>query len=528
MASLPISNAARRAASDYDDDMVRPRVLRGLSLASLLVVWTLAACAPSVRLPLFRPSASSPSPPPSALAPFYTQRLAWADCGGGFQCATLRVPLDYGHPKGRSLGIAVVRRAATDPAHRLGSLLINPGGPGGSGIEYARAGRQAVSPALLAQYDLVGFDPRGVGQSAPVACLDDQQMDAFVATVPDPQTPAEQAQVVTEDRLFASQCQARSASLLPFVGTRDAARDMDVLRQALGDLRLTYLGKSYGTYLGAVYAELFPTRVGRLVLDGALDPRIGTDQLGRDQAAGIELAVRSFLTDCGGRADCPLGADAGAAEQRVGALLASIRTRPLRGDATRTVNLALAETGIIAALYTDVTWPLLRVSLRLALAGDGRGLLALADSYTNRGPDGRYRGNELAANAAVNCLDRPAVTSVADVQAEVPAYSQASPLFGAGLAWSNLTCAYWPLPATVRPHAIAAKGAAPIVVVGTIRDPATPYAWAQGLAGQLASGRLLTYDGDGHTAYRRSNSCIDGAVDAYFLQGTLPPQGQRC
>jgi pimeloyl-ACP methyl ester carboxylesterase len=508
--------------------MVRPRVPRWLALAALLALWAATACGPTIRLPLFRPSATTPRPAPSALAPFYAQRLVWADCGGGYQCATLRVPLDYAHPAARSLGIAVVRRLATDTAHRLGSLLVNPGGPGGSGVEYARAGRQAISPALLAQYDLVGFDPRGVGQSAPVTCLDDQQMDAFVATVPDPQTPAEQDQVVVEDRLFASQCQARSASLLPFVGTRDAARDMDVLRQALGDQRLTYLGKSYGTYLGAVYAELFPTHVGRLVLDGALDPRIGTDQLGRDQAAGIQLAVRSFLTDCAGRPDCPLGADAKAAEQRLQSLLASVRTRPLRGDATRTVDLALAETGIVAALYTDATWPLLRTSLRLALAGDGRGLLVLADSYTNRGPDGHYRGNELAANMAINCADRPGPTSVAEVQAEVPSYSQASPLFGAGLAWSNLTCAYWPVPAPGRPHAIAARGAAPIVVVGTIRDPATPYAWAQGLAGQLASGRLLTYDGDGHTAYRRGSTCIDGAVDAYFLQGTLPSSGARC
>jgi pimeloyl-ACP methyl ester carboxylesterase len=507
--------------------VVRRRVLREFSLAALLMLLTLAACSPAVPLPLLRP-AHSPSATSDGLAPFYSQRLAWTSCGGGYQCTTLKVPLDYAHPKGQAIGIAVIRRPASNPTLRLGSLLVNPGGPGGSGIDYARGAEQAISGAVLARYDAVGFDPRGVGLSAPVTCLDDQQTDAYVATVPDPRTPAEQDQVVSEAKLFATQCQAHSASLLPFISTRDAARDMDVLRQALGDQRLTYLGKSYGTYLGATYADLFPARVGRLVLDGALDPRIGTDQIGHDQAAGIQLALRSFLADCAGRADCPLGTDAGTAEQRVGELLTSIRARPLRGDATRTVDLALAETGIIAALYTDATWPLLRASLGFALAGNGRGLLALADSYTNRRPDGHYRSNELAANTAINCLDRPGATSIAEVQAEVPSYSQASPLFGATLAWSNLTCAYWPLRAQVQPHAITAKGAAPIVVVGTIRDPATPYAWAQGLAGQLASGRLLTWDGDGHTAYRRGSTCIDSAIDAYFLQGTLPAQGQRC
>jgi pimeloyl-ACP methyl ester carboxylesterase len=496
--------------------------------AAVLLVCVLAACAPVGPLPLFKARPSPKASAAASLARFYGQRLTWRDCGGGFQCGTLQVPLDYAHPSADAIGVAVIRRPATDPAHRLGSLLVNPGGPGASGIGYARSANQVASPALLAQYDLVGFDPRGVGQSAPVTCLDDPQMDAFVATVPDPQTPAEQDQAVTEAKLLASECEARSAKLLPHVSTVEAARDMDVLRQVLGDAKLTYLGKSYGTFLGATYADLFPSRVGRLVLDGALDPRLDANQLGLQQAGGIQLALRSFLADCVSRADCPLSGDAAAAEARLSAMLASIRGRPIRGDATRTVDLALAVTGIIAALYTDATWPFLRLALRLALQGDGRGLLQLADAYDDRGPDGRYVSNELAANYAVNCLDRPDVASVADVEARVPAYSQASPLFGAALAWGDLACAYWPVRATGRPHPIAAAGAAPILVVGTIRDPATPYAWAQGLASQLASATLLTYDGDGHTAYRRGSSCIDSAVDAYFLQGIRPASGLRC
>jgi pimeloyl-ACP methyl ester carboxylesterase len=496
---------------------------------AVLLAWALAGCSLSGPLPGFK-ARTSPTPAAggAGLSRFSSQRLSWRDCGGGFQCSTLQVPLDYAHPAGEAIGIAVIRRPAGDPAHRQGSLLVNPGGPGGSGIGYARSAQQIVSSALLAQYDLVGFDPRGVGQSAPVACLDNPQMDAFVATVPDPQTQTELDQAVSEAKLLANECQARSAKLLPHVSTVEAARDMDILRQALGDAKLTYLGKSYGTFLGATYADLFPSKVGRLVLDGALDPRLDATQLGHDQAGGIQLALRSFLADCGKHADCPLASDATAAEAQVTAMLASIRARPIRGDGARTVDLALAETGIIAALYTDTTWPFLRVSLRLALQGDGRGLLQLADSYDDRGPDGRYQSNELAANYAVNCLDRPDVSSVADVQARVPSYSQASPVFGAALAWGDLACAYWPVKATGRPHAIAAAGAAPILVVGTIRDPATPYAWAQGLASQLASATLLTYDGDGHTAYRRGSTCIDSAVDSYFLQGTSPTPGLRC
>jgi pimeloyl-ACP methyl ester carboxylesterase len=497
--------------------------------AAVLMVWALAGCSVNT-IPLIKLKASPAAPRSGAvgLAAYYDQRLSWRDCGGGFQCSTLLVPVDYAHPATAAIRIAVIRRPAGDPAHRLGSLLVNPGGPGGSGIGYARSADQIVSAALLAQYDLVGFDPRGVGQSAPVQCLNDQQMDAFVGTVPDPQNQAEQDQVVNEAKLLASECATRSTQLLGHVSTVEAARDMDVLRQALGDAKLTYLGKSYGTFLGATYADLFPSKVGRLVLDGALDPRLDASQLGLQQAAGIELAMRSFLADCVKRSDCPLSGDATAAEAQVGSLLTSIRARPIRGDGVRSVDVALAETGMIAALYTDTTWPFLRLSLKLALQGDGRGLLQLADSYDDRGPDGHYQSNELAANYAVNCLDRPDVTSVADVQAQVPAYTRASPLFGAGLAWGDLPCAYWPVKATGRPHAITAAGAAPILVVGTIRDPATPYAWAQGLASQLASATLLTFNGDGHTAYRRGSSCIDSAVDGYFLRGVRPSAGLTC
>ena len=507
--------------------MGKPWVRLG-PLTVLLLVWALAGCSLTSRIPLPLPRLGATAAPGDGLTRFYGQRLAWANCGGGFQCATLRVPLDYAHPQRAQIGIAVVRHPAGDAAHRLGSLILNPGGPGGSGVDYARAATDVVSAPVLATYDIVGFDPRGVARSAPVSCVDDRQMDTFVAGDPDPQTAAEQDQVVAEAKLFDAGCQARSGSLLPHVSTRDAARDMDVLRQALGDQRLNYMGKSYGTYLGAIYAELFPTRVGRMVLDGALDPSVGAQQQGRDQAAGFELELRSFLADCAKLgAGCPTGADPVAGEQRIARLFTAVRTKPLPGVGGRQLTEALAQTGIIAALYSTDTWGLLRQALTLAFAGDGRGLMVLSDAYTDRGPDGRYHSNEVAANIAVSCLDQPQVRSVADVQALLPSYREASPLFGAALAWSDLPCAYWPVPPEGKPHAVHAPGAAPILVVGTIRDPATPYRWAQGLAAQL-SAALLTYEGDGHTAYRRGSDCVDSAVDAYLLRGAQPAKGLRC
>jgi pimeloyl-ACP methyl ester carboxylesterase len=507
----------------------RPRTGYARILTIVMAACVLAGCSAAPALPGFpargKPTAAAA---PRAINRFYQQTLGWKDCGSGFQCATLRVPLDYGHPSGQTIGIAVIRRPAGDPGHRLGSLLINPGGPGASGLDFARSASEVLDPSLLAQYDVVGFDPRGVGQSAPITCLDDAQMDAFVAEDPDPQTPAEQDQVIAEAELFARQCKAHSPGLLSHISTRDAARDLDVLRQALGDRRLAYLGFSYGTFLGATYADLFPARVGRLVLDGALDPRLTAAELGRDQAAGFETALRSFMSDCAKLSTCPLGADPAAAEQRLADLLSSIRAHPLPGTTNRPLDVGLAETGIILTLYSNSTWSLLRRALRLALAGDGRGLLQLADSYNGRDPSGHYSSNEAAANTAINCLDYPGARSVTDVTAQLPSYRQASPIFGAAVAWSGLPCAYWPVAPVGKPHTIRAAGARPILVIGTTRDPATPYRWAQGLAAQLSSGVLLTHEGDGHTAYGRGSTCVDQAVDAYLLKGVPPARGLRC
>ncbi|MGW6518605.1 alpha/beta hydrolase [Streptomyces sp. NPDC054962] len=477
-----------------------------------------------------------PRATPSALAPYYGQKLSWRGCGvPGFECATLKAPLDYADPGAGDVRLAVARKKATGPGKRLGSLLVNPGGPGGSAVGYLQQYAGIGYPAgVRARYDMVAVDPRGVARSEPVECLDGRAMDTYTQTDTTPDDQRETGELVDAYKEFAEGCGAHSARLLRHVSTVEAARDMDILRAVLGDGKLTYVGASYGTFLGATYAGLFPNRVGRLVLDGAMDPSLPARRLNLDQTAGFETAFQSFAKDCVTRSDCPLGGK-GTAPAKVGenlkAFFRKLDARPIpTGDPDgRKLGEALATTGVIAAMYDESTWEQLREALTSAIKDkDGAGLLALSDSYYERDADGRY-ANLMAANATVNCLDLPAAFAAPDqVEKALPSFEKASPVFGEGLAWASLNCAYWPVRATGEPHLIEAKGAAPIVVVGTTRDPATPYRWARSLAHQLASARLLTYEGDGHTAYGRGSACIDSAIDTYLLHGTPPADGKRC
>jgi pimeloyl-ACP methyl ester carboxylesterase len=463
----------------------------------------------------------------AALLPFYTQHVSWSDCGGGFQCSDVNVPMDYSNPQERTIRLAVIRQLATDQNQLDGSLLVNPGGPGGSGIEYLRGG-DVASAAVSAHYNLVSFDPRGVGQSNPIQCLSDSQMDTFLSAPPDPNTPAEVQTVVSQAQFIAQQCEAKNAQLLPFVGTTNAARDMDVLRAVLGESKLNYLGKSYGTYLGAVYAQEFPQRVGRVVLDGALDPNLTSMQLNLAQATAFDGELKQFAQNCASQSDCPLGTDPTAGLAHLKTWVDGLDTHPITGDATRQLNEAYAITGIAFAMYSQTFWPDLKNALTSAYAGNGAELLSMADAYNDRS-NGHFQDNSTEANYAVNCVDHPdEATSVAQIQTDLPAYEKAAPFFGEMVDWSGLPCAYWGTPATGAPKKLTAQGSGPIVVVGTTRDPATPYTWAQSLATELSNGHLLTMNGDGHTAYLRGSTCIDSAVDAYFLNGTVPQTGLVC
>ncbi|WP_443063401.1 alpha/beta hydrolase [Streptomyces sp. NBC_00445] len=477
-----------------------------------------------------------PQATPAALSPFYEQRPGWRGCGvPGFECATVKAPLDYDRPDAGDIRLAVARKKATGPGKRLGSLLVNPGGPGGSAVGYLQAYAGVGYPAQVrARYDMVAVDPRGVARSEPVECLDGREMDAYTRTDTTPDDERETTQLVDAYKKFAEGCGSDSPELLRHVSTAEAARDMDIVRAALGDRRLNFVGASYGTFLGATYAGLFPDRAGRMVLDGAMDPSLPARRLNLDQTAGFETAFQSFAKDCVQQPDCPLGGK-GTAPAKVGANLKAFFTKldaqPIpTGDAGgRTLTESLATTGVIAAMYDEGAWAQLREALTSAMKEkDGAGLLVLSDSYYERDADGRYT-NLMFANAAVNCLDLPAAFDTPEeVQRNLPTFEKASPVFGEGLAWATLPCAYWPVAPTGVPRRIEAKGAAPIVVVGTTRDPATPYRWARALAGQLSSARLLTYEGDGHTAYGRGSDCIDSTINAYLLRGTPPTKGKRC
>lgn len=471
------------------------------------------------------PSATGTSTPEPA---YYKQKLTWKGCGSGFQCSTLKVPLDYANPASELIDIAVIRLKAT--GSRRGALLVNPGGPGGSGVDYARS--KPATKAVREHFDIVGFDPRGVGKSTPVRCNTTKFLDGYLLADASPDTPAEHQELVDLSRKFAENCKAKAAKLLPYVSTENAARDMDVLRAALGDARLTYLGKSYGTYLGAVYANLFPSRVRALVLDGAVDPTLTTEQLNRTQARGFETALDAFLADCVKRSSCPLGTSSVSdARARLTRFVDSLDSRPLptsrynEADG-RELTQAQGILGIATAMYDKGSWSYLRDGLKEALGGDGATLLYFGDQLVDR-HDHAY-SNQSDANMAVNCLDHPAPQDIAAYDKDAAEWAKESPVFGSFLAYGSLPCAYWPVRRTGGETPLTAVGAPPLLVIGTLRDPATPYSWSVALANQLSSGRLLTYNGDGHTVYGDGNACVDRATDAYLLDLTVPPEGKRC
>jgi pimeloyl-ACP methyl ester carboxylesterase len=489
--------------------------------------------APSVAATSSAPQAVSPIVPEPAgdpaFAALYRQKVTWSTCESTYECATVTVPIDWAAPTGPTLQLALMRLSATDPARRIGSLLINPGGPGASGLDLVRSATDVFDADVRARYDIVGFDPRGVGKSAPVHCLSAPKLDKFLTIDAVPDTPAELTALQAIDNEFAQGCVARSGALLAHVGTREAARDMDVIRAVLGDEKLNFFGYSYGTYLGSFYAGMFPQRVGRFVLDGALDPSLDTAALAEMQAAGFQGAFDRFADHCAETTQCPIGQSRQEITDRVVGLFAKLDAAPLRTAKGRLLTTADAVTGLAYAMYLPDLWDTEVNALADAFAGRGDILLGLADQLLSRDADGSFKDNSNEANYAVNCLDHPGDDTPAEAQATVPALRAASVVFGVHFAWSSLPCAEMPTENPIPvPGPIRAAGAGPILVVGTIHDPATPYPWARALANQLASGVLLSYDGDGHTAYGRGNTCVNGAVDEYLLTGRPPKNGTAC
>ncbi|MBC9822396.1 alpha/beta hydrolase [Terrabacter sp. MAHUQ-38] len=511
-------------------------IARALTATLAMTALVLATAACTTSEPPVAPASKTglppvTAPPTQALAPYYAQKLEWKKCGN-LECAGLRVPLDHAAPDpSKDLTIKVARVKARDQSKRLGSLLVNPGGPGASGIDYVRGGAETIGgPEVRRYYDLVGFDPRGVASSDPIDCLDDRALDRFLSTDPTPDDPSEEQALLTQAKAMAAGCEADNPDLVKHLSTTDAARDMDILRAALGDSQLNYLGKSYGTFLGSTYADLFPQRVGRVVLDGVVPPDLTSAELGEGQARGFQIATQAYLEDCVTEATCPLGSTPDEARKRLDEFFRQVDRNPLpTGDPSAPrLTEGWARLGVAIALYDQAAWGFLTDALKEAQSGNGQALMALADSYAHRRPGGGYDGNLLESIFAVNCLDRPDSPDLSAYERYAKDFSTKAPTWGANLAWSALPCGVWPVKSAVGPHTVKAAGSDPIVVVGTTRDPATIYEWSVRLRDQLDNAVLVSFDGDGHTAYGRSNTCVNSAIDAYYVQGRVPKDGLKC
>lgn len=461
------------------------------------------------------------------LESFYEQKLAWESCGAN-ECSTLEVPISYEDLSVGTIKLALERTKAT--GDRAGSLVVNPGGPGAGGTYLAEQAESYFAEELRAAYDIVGFDPRGTGDSSPVDCLTDDELDAYIAADPDPDTPEEVTEGEENSEEFWSGCEGKSGEVGPHVSTVEAARDMDVLRAALGEDELDYLGFSYGTRLGATYAELYPDKTGRLVLDGAINPALSAREGALSQAKGFETALRSYIQNCVDDGSCFLGDSVEDGLTTIKDLLADIDEKPLptNDGEDRELTVGLAFYGLITPLYSEDNWTFLDKGLEEALDGKGDTLLLLSDFYGSR-ENGEYTDNSLEAISVINCLDDPYSISTDEVPDQFADFQKASPTFGKVFAWGLTACHNTPFESTDEPDLeIDGSGAAPIVVLGTTRDPATPYEEAVAMAKQLESGVLVSRDGDGHTAYNKGNSCVDDAVHGYLIDGKVPTDGLEC
>ncbi|TRV76314.1 alpha/beta hydrolase [Streptomyces sp. 130] len=491
-----------------------------LAAAALLLTGALAGCEDGTDDKPGTRAAGSPA----------TQRPDWTRCeapeggeapGSEWRCATVQVPLDYAKPKGETIGIALIRKEATDRGKRLGSMLFDFGGPGGSGVSILPRAASGYA-ALNSRYDLVGFDPRGVARSSGVRCRDDKaQGKAYQNVDMTPDTAAEEKAFMADGADFGAGCARLSGKILPHVGTTNAARDMDLIRQALGDEKLTYFGMSYGTELGGTYAHLFPERVGRTVLDAVVDPTADSTGHARNQATGFQRALENYLED--------RGEDPEAGSRRIAALLKRIDAEPLPTGTDRELNESLAITGIVTPLYSKDSWPALTRALDEAEEGSGGMLLQLADSYNGRDENGHY-DTQNHSQRAISCADGKGRPTAAEARALLPEFEKLSPVFGPFLAWDTAGwCSGWPVAGEHDDPEVSAPGAGPILVVGTTGDPATPYEGARRMADELGEGVgvLLSNEGEGHGAYG-GNSCVTSTVDSYFLDGKVPADGKTC
>jgi pimeloyl-ACP methyl ester carboxylesterase len=459
--------------------------------------------------------------------------LSWSSCRdtlartAGLQCATLSVPLDPQEPDGETISIAVARARSTgSDQERIGSLVLNPGGPGGSGIEFLTSAAAAFPTELTDRFDLVSFDPRGVGESTPVRCIDDATKEEQLSGDLSPDTAEELEGALDDQEEFLEGCQENSGELIEHMSTADVAADMDLLRAALGEDQLNYLGYSYGTSIGAVYATLFPENVRAMVLDGSVSPQASDEDQLLAQALGFERTLANFVAACNASSDCALAPDAQAAIDATRQQLEASPVEVETESGTRTLGPDLFDLAVATALYDTTLWGALALSVDQVDSGGAATLLSLVDRQTGRQPDGSY-DNSSDAQTMVSCSDSVERPSVDEATATAERILQQAPIFGGVTAYGALGCLGWPAAANPLPE-LTGAGAATVLVVGTVGDPATPYEWSEQMAQALESAVLLTYEGDGHTAFLRGGPCIDDAVVAYLVDLTVPAEGTRC
>ena len=468
--------------------------------------------------------------PADPLASYLTQDVLWSECGAGALCATVTVPLDWDNPGvGEDVHLALSKFEATGTAQ--GSLFVNPGGPGASGYEFVLDSVDfAVSPELRESFDIVGWDPRGVNFSSQVSCAaTDADLDYFFFGEPEaePDTPEWDAELVAESIRFGQECQANTGALLEFVDTLSTVRDLDLLRQLVGDEQLNYLGYSYGTLIGAIYIDTFPENVGRIVLDGPVDPGASQFDLVVNQYRGFEEALEAYLVECDLTGTCPFG---GSLEQRLQAvsdLYDELEEDPLRHSDGRLVDDGMLRTAMVMTLYSQSSWPFLTRMFTELPQGVTDTAMFLVDFYYDR-EGGVYQDNSMEAFIAINCLDYPVETDPVVLEAQAEQLKEAAPYTARPSGDGDLVCMNWPFPPKLTKGPVTGAGANPVVILGTTGDPATPYNWSVSLNQQLENSVLLTLVGEGHLAYDERVPCINDPVDNYLITGELPADGLTC
>jgi pimeloyl-ACP methyl ester carboxylesterase len=431
------------------------------------------------------------------------------------------VPLDYSDPSGPTIEIALERHLAENAAQRIGSLVLNPGGPGVSGLDDFSNELGVLTSGLLNDFDIVTFDPRGVQRSDPLTCGESAGASTSLLADPVPDSVKAQQSLMVNDRSFGADCLKASGSLLSNVGTVDVARDVDRLRVALGDAKLTFMGQSYGTLIGATYAQMYPTNVRAMVLDSAIDPNLTFNQVTLGQAEGFEGVLNSFFSWCAATSSCAWR-PAGDPTTALLALISRVQTTPVPAGDGRTAGPGELYDALLDGLYSTSDWPTLGAALAADVAGNGARVVAMSDHYNQ---DGSTNGDDVGL--AVDCLDHPASKDVKAYALLAALFKNSAPVFGPLLAWGELACAVWPVSPTRKVGPASAAGSPPILVVGTTHDPATPYQWAVNLSHELSQGVLLSRDGSDHVAYFYS-SCVRSYIQNYFVSLATPSIGTVC